>query len=315
MLMDAFRNSYREKIKEQLQSAGYVVAMSVPENDINALRTAADFGGEAYSRLCRTMERAFPMDVEFFHSAYCNILRLNDDMTEGFGVAYLDQSIGTYFPLDDVETEEVRQVYSEGRPVWNSAVEDVSGTYLSVKLPIIREGGKVVGAVAVGSETYIIDEMLDSMQKQIILAITAVILLIWIASGETSSFIAGCSAYLQARERLGRNALPAHMVRLLVFAVFTAYNMSSAFLPVYVMHRSEVLPEAWRSLGATLPLTVNIFMTGVMSLFCADFIRKLGVRRMFALSMACSMAGNMMLFILPGYAAIMAGLLIDGIGV
>jgi predicted MFS family arabinose efflux permease len=109
--------------------------------------------------------------------------------------------------------------------------------------------------------------------------------------------------------------MPPHLVRILIFMIFSAYNLVSSFLPVYILRNSNILPEAWRSMGAALPMTVNIFVMGIMSLFCANAVRKLGIKRVFMISMMSSLAGNLIIVFFKGYAPIMAGLVLDGIGV
>lgn len=64
-----------------------------------------------------------------------------------------------------------------------------------------------------------------------------------------------------------------------------------------------------------MPVTLNIFVIGATSLICQKLTVKLGIRKLAVLSGICSFAGNAMLFITPSYIAIVAGLLLDGIGV
>ena len=313
ILIRSFRVSYRDKIREQLQATAYVVAVGISEEDMEHVNRAEDFDSEAYADLCSAMERCFPMDVDFFRTTYCNILRLDEDEQYGFGIAYLDQSIGVYFPLDEVETSQVVTVYHTNRPVWDDAVADVSGTYMSVKTPIVNERGEVVGAVAVGADTSVVNEMISSMQRRVLLSVVLILLLFWIISTETVAFLSLRSAYREQGKTA--KAVPGHLIRLLVFAVFAAYNMVSSFLPVYVLRNAEFIPEGWRELAASLPITVNIFVMGIMSLFCAKAVRRLGVKKVFLLSMAFSLCGNLLLFLAPGYAGIFAGLFLDGVGV
>ena len=315
MLLNSFRTEYLNKIKEQLQTSAYIVASNVTEQQLDGVRRAEDFGGEAYKSLVGVMTQAFPLNIDFCRTAYCNLLRLSDDRDSGWGLAYLDQSIGVYFPLDEVETEEARLVYDTGAPVWDDAVADVTGTYLSVKVPIMDPHGDVTGVVAVGADTFVVDDMVSEMQQQVLLSIVVIVLLIWVVCTETISFIGNRNTWLSDRKTLGDRAVPGHLIRLLVFAVFAAFNLVSSFLPVFILNNSGIFPEAGRELAASLPMTVNIFMIGLMSLFCAGAVRRMGIRTVFAVSMCFSISGNLILLLVPGYAAIVAGLTLDGIGV
>ncbi len=315
MLLNSFRDEYLGKIKEQLQTTAYIVASNVTERQLDGVRRAEDFGGEAYNGLVGLMTQAFPLNIDFCRTAYCNLLRMDDERENGWGLAYLDQSIGVYFPLDDIETLEARLVYDTAAPVWDDAVADVTGTYLSVKVPILNPGGDVIGVVAVGADTFVVDDMVTGMQHQVLLSIVVIVLLIWVVFSEGISFVANRNTWLADRKVLGDRALPGHLLRLLVFAVFAAFNLVSSFLPVFILNSSDIFPEGGRELAASLPMTVNIFMIGLMSLFCAGAVRRMGIRNVFAFSLCFSIAGNLLLLLVPGYAAIMAGLVLDGIGV
>jgi MFS family permease len=148
------------------------------------------------------------------------------------------------------------------------------------------------------------------------MSIVVILLLLWVLSTEVIAFLTQRAACISRSAKENRQAMPGHLVRLLIFLVFGAFNMVSAFLPVFILDRSrQEIPLAWRGLAASLPVTINIFVMGIMALFCANLVRKLGVRKIFVISMGFSMCGNLILFLVPGYAPVIAGLVLDGIGV
>lgn len=313
MLMNAFAESYREKIEEQVESAAYMVANQIGGEDIARIEETGGFGGEAYRRLCTVMEKSFPMDIAFYNQLYCNILKL--DQGEGYAVAYLDQSIGSYFPLDEVELAELQTVYETGKSVWNQAVADISGTYLSVKVPVFDSAGSVRGAVAVGVETYVITDTLRAMLSEILLSAAVILMLVWLVSVEAMSFASNYDFYRKNLAAGETDALPGHLIRLLVFLIFAAYNMTATFLPVYLLRSADIFPPAMRDLAGALPITVNIFLIGTMSLFCAGLVRRHGLGKILAVSAICSLSGNLLIFLRSDFFAICAGLVLDGIGV
>ena len=91
--------------------------------------------------------------------------------------------------------------------------------------------------------------------------------------------------------------------------------MTSTFLPVWILRNSDLFAEESREFIASLPLTANIFIIGVMSLFTAGLVRRMGIGRILTISTACSLAGNLLMFLLPNYFTLFLGLCIDGVGV
>ena len=313
MLLREFRNSYKEKVEEQIEIVAYMEAEQLKNKDISSIRTAADYDGETYQDVSRIMEESLPTDIEFYQNIYCNILVM-DEQKEAYAVAYLDQSIGSYFPLDEVETREVQQVYETGKAVWNKGKDDIAGSYTYIKVPIKNESGEITGVVAVGTELIVLNQILTDIIKGIVAVLAVLILLFGIFFEEVLAFLEDKRKY-QEREKKENGIFPCHWIRLIIFGVFAAYNMTASFLPVYLMRYVQNAHFHNTELAASLPVTINIFVIGVTSLICQKLTVKLGIRKLAVLSGLCSFAGNLMLFIAPSYVLIVTGLILDGIGV
>lgn len=316
LLMKSFAARYQEKIVEQLECAAYMIANQIQSEDLEKIEETGGFGGTSYRHLCEIMERSFSSEIDFYNQIYCNILKLSPDKKLGYAVAYFDQSIGSYFPLDEVETRELQEVYKTGKVVQNNEVADISGTYLSVKVPIRNDEGKICGAVATGAENYIIDDILQDLKKKIWLSIAVILMLVWLISVEIFSFINNYSVYKKERKKTKeKTVFPIHMIRPLVFFVFAAYNMTAAFLPVYLLRQSDIFTGKMKEIAGALPITVNIFLIGVMSLFCAQLVKKFGLRKIMIFSAACSLIGNFVIYSFSGFYWTALGLIFDGVGV
>lgn len=314
LLMNSFAANYRSKLVEQLECTAYMIANQVQPEDIEGIEETGGFGGKAYNHLCEIMEDSFSADIEFYNQIYCNVLKLDADGETGYAVAYLDQSIGSYFPLDDIETEELQKVYATGKIVRNEEIADISGNYLSVKVPVFNDEGKVCGVVAVGAENYIIEEILKNLVKKIWFSIAIILMIVWLVSVEVFSFANNYSVYKKEKER-EKSVFPAHTMRLLIFMVFAAYNMTAAFLPVYLLRQSDGFTGRMKEVAGAFPITINLFLIGIMSLFCARLVRRFGLRKIMIASAACSLSGNAVIYLFEGFYPALLGLILDGIGV
>ncbi|MCR4746650.1 MAG: MFS transporter [Lachnospiraceae bacterium] len=318
MLLNSFKANYRQKLEEQLRCAAYMVANQISafgNDSIDNVDKISGFGGSSYNKLCEIMDNSFDMRIDIYNNIYCNILKLDKKASKGYAVAYLDQAIGNYYPLDEVETEELKAVYKTKSDVWNQNLADLSGSYLSIKVPVFDKKGEVVAAVAVGAELYVINGIIDDLQKKVLMSIVIMILIIWVVIGEGISFATNLTAYREDVQNKEENVFPGHLIRLLVFLVFAVYNMATTFMPVYIMRQTGIFPTGARDFLGAIPVTINLFIIGLMSLFCARLIRKHGMGKIVAFSVISSMAGNFLMFVYPHYITIVIGLILDGIGV
>ena len=89
------------------------------------------------------METLINKDFDYSSKMYCNIVKYENDRC--YAVAYLDQSIGSFYPLDDYESSELKEIYTTGKSYVNNGKDDSSGSYIYVKCPIVNHTGVVQG--------------------------------------------------------------------------------------------------------------------------------------------------------------------------
>lgn len=313
ILLEEFAIKYNDKVKEQLESAAYVVANQLEEDDITGVQNAADYGSGAYLRITDIMNRSYPRDNDFYRQIYCNIVVL-EESGGAHAIAYLDQSIGTYFPLGEDEAKEVAKVYETGEAQWNDSRADASGTYIYVKVPIKAENNKVVGVVDVGITTEQLAQTISELKQEVFSALIVVLLLIGLLVSEISALVAQNDSY-KSKKQTKALVLPGHILRLMVFAIYTAFNMSATFLPVYIMTHITDSFGMEKEFAASLPIMVNIFVMGVMSLFCSKLVQKMGMAKLAVWGGMSSVIGNLLLFAFPIYPVAFVALIMDAVGI
>ena len=320
--IDKFSETYRNEIMSKLENSAYILINQIPTNIIGKINNAEDYDSDAYDTLCRVMESAFPMNVDINRQIYCNILRLDKDGENAYAIAYLDRSIGVYFPLLDAdEAEEVKKLYQENNDLkdslpylWNFGVADVSGEYISLKVPIY-DGRKVAAVVSIGTDISFIQNQIDEITFQMLLSTIIILMLVWAGVSETIAWFEGKQLFKTAVENGKINALPGHFIRLLIFTIFVCWNLTSTFMPVWVIHNSGEFQGENLEFMAALPFTVNIFVMGLMSLLAPVLIKRFGLGLVLIVSSIVAMYGNLIMFLIPGsYSIIFIGLLMDGIG-
>ncbi|NLC10985.1 MAG: hypothetical protein GX767_01855 [Firmicutes bacterium] len=242
---------------------------------------------------------------------YCNILKRESD--EAYAIAYIDSSIGAYFPLFDAEAAEVHRVYDTGEVLLSSTVSE-TGPYIYVKAPIYDNDGKVIGVVEVGTLSDVLDSSVNQMLRAIVVPLIMIILVILFVFSEIFSFIDLCSKYKEEVQE-NKQAVPLHLVRFLVFITFVAFNMATSFLPVYILRFVGEGIDIPRELAGSIPMSINLVFLAITSLFCARLLNAFSFRKVAVFSGCIALCGDLILALSQNYAMIVSGLILNGIGV
>lgn len=320
-LTNEFAKVMQNQILAQMENMAYSVANTIKPSTLDSIQSAADFASPAYREMISNMENVIDPSLDINRNVYCDIFKY-DEEHGAYACAYLDQAIGTYFPLTEGEIEEIKHIYETGSS-FRSAKDDTSASYIYVSVPVMNDERKVSGVVSVMMETYMFTGLINEMRRNVLLGILVTVIFVWLLMGEALSYILSKSQdqmELEKQKALGKfeeQSFPHYYIRLMVFALFATYNMTTTFLPMVVTKGAlESLGENCSSFIAALPLSINLFAVGLMALFCEGIIRKIGYKKIIIFGSALSGLGNLILFFFSSnYVMLFIALVLDGIGV
>ena len=311
-LLGQFENVYREELMNRLYILASTVSGMVDGDSLERIESSEDYMGEDYQRLMEAMQLGLNQDDPSVQEVYCNVLRYEDG--QGFAIAYLDNSIGTYYPRSAEESEELAHIYETGEVFRSYGALDETGSYIYVSVPVLSEDGQVAGVIEIGTTSEVITSQVDEMRSSIIVTLVVVILIVLFLFGEILSYFDLRDRYRKKEKEAKRSGMPMHLLRLSIFVTYMAFNVASSFLAVYAA--SFVTDDLGlpRELAASLPITLNLIFVGVTSLFCAGLLRRFSFRTVAAVSGLISMAGDSLLFTSHSYWLLVLGLILNGTG-
>ena len=320
-LTSEFSKVMREQILAQMENLAYSVANTIQPETLDSIDTAADFASPEYREMISNMESIIDPHLDVNRNIYCDVFKY-DEKHGAYACAYLDQAIGTFFPLTEGETEEIKQIYETVQSV-KSSKDDTSASYTYVSVPVVNDDGKVRGVVSVMTENFMLTEKINAMKKSVLLGIVVTLIFVWLLIGELISYIlAKSQAQLEMEKNKAAGAVkekvfPHYYIRLMVFALFSAYNMTTTFLPMVITKGAiESLGKGGEGLAAALPISVNLFIIGLMALFCEKLIASIGCKKIIIIGTSLSAISNLIIFVFPfSYVLLFFALIIDGIGV
>lgn len=311
-MLTQFRNVYIEEQLDSMCSITQIATDTMNPELLKGVRYPADYGNESYRRLQDFMGKLIDVSSKYSENMYCNLVKVEDNRC--YALAYLDNSIGAYYPLDAGEAEEARNVYKTGERYINDGKSDATGSYVYVKAPVKDEKGDVAGIVEIGMVSDTLSGKVNEICVNIMVEITLMVIIAIFLINESMAFLKSHREWKKRRETAAGKVFPVSWFRILVLLCFAAYNMPTSFLPVYMESFYEEALPFGRELAGSLPLTLNFMMIGVMSLACAGFIRKLGFRTVAALGALFSLSGDLMMALAGNYWMAAGGLLLNGIG-
>ena len=310
-LIGQFHTIYRDELLTKLSMAAQIVENDIETEMLDDIEPPENYMNESHRKLLNSIEMVLDKNYDYSRDMYCNILRYDGET--GYAVAYLDNSIGTFYPLTAEETEQVKAVYETGATV-RSDIQSETGSYIYVMVPIVDRQGQVEGVVSVGTLSSVLEGKIDEMTRLIVISMIMIVLVIMFLCGEALSFFDLRRKSGQTKEE-GKKKIPMHIVRLSVFITFMAFNMATSFLPVYILRfvREDMgIPSA---LAGSLPMTLNLAAIGLTSVICPRLMKRLGFRNLAAVSGLLALCGDLMMALCFRYGMIVAGLILNGIGV
>ena len=315
-LLDQFADVYREELMNKLSILAHTVSGMVDGDSLGRIRTSEDYMNEDYQALMAALQQSLNREDEYVQEMYCNVLRYEDG--KGFAIAYLDNSIGTYYPREEEETLELAHIYETGREVRN-AVNDTTGSYIYVCVPVMDGQGAVVGVIEVGTTTNVISKNIDRMKRSVLVTLTLVIFMVLSLFGETLSFFEWRARYKNDKredslQESQKTRIPLHLLRLSIFVTYMAFNVASSFMPIYAARFVTDDLRIPGELAASLPITLNLIFVGVTSVFCAPLLKRFSFRSVAAVGAGISMCGDATLFLGQSYYLLVLGLILNGIG-
>lgn len=310
-LFEQFSVVYREELVSKLYALAYITSGMMDGDSLEQVQTCEDYMGEDYKRIMEAMELALNREDSSVREMYGNVLRLENG--QGFAIAYLDNSIGTYYPLDEAETQELAYIYETSNSVRNDGKDDVTGSYIYVRVPVFTSAGEVAGVIEIGTTSEVITTKVDSMRQSVMLILLVVILIVLFLFGEILSFFDLKAKYKEEKKK-NRIGMPMHLLRCSILITYIAFNIASSFLPVYAAGFVTDALGIPRELAASLPITLNLAFLGLTSLFCAGLLQRFSFRSVTAISGLVSMSGDLLLFFGESYSLLVIGLILNGIG-
>ncbi|MDR1622263.1 MAG: MFS transporter [Synergistaceae bacterium] len=310
-------NMMTTEMLTRLTSIAELVARQLPVDSLQGLNDVGDYMNDDYSSVKSLLEEAL-ISKEEFARMYCVLYKILDgSISEVYDSDNNHGIVG--YPYDwPVEGSDEEEILTTGKyktyiyPSW------VDGGVIFSLCPVYGKNGngaEPVGLIEIGMDLAAFRKANRNLIVNIILNIVSMSVVMIIIAFEALSF-------LDARGRAARlmssgAGVPAFLMRSAVFLVYFTTNIATGFLPIYAR---EIIQAGGRDYPFPIefliaaPISSDVFMGALASLFGTSICRKLGIKITAILSGLLAVAGLCMEFLSADILWLTAGFALCGFG-
>lgn len=301
-------------MESQLLSVTDITSRNIDVQQVSNINKISDFMNDDYKGILKNLKLA---TFRYSDDSKSMMGGRIEKYTDGVAVAiaYPNVRIGPYYPLDYSEAKEIQKIY-ETKKSDVYKVESSTGHYLLARSPILNSNGEVVACVCVAKELAVIENTIIGVVEQVVINLLASIIVGIFVINEVIAFIAQRKEYKHNKKDLvdGKTVFPCHILRLSNVVFSMSINMSSVFLPMYILSFYSDQVGIPRVFAATIPLSINVAFILLASTLSLNIFEKFGFRKILIFAICCSLLSNVILATTSSYYIMAIALLINGLG-
>ena len=310
VVVEDLNQRYVEERTSKMTNMAVLMARDFDPEDIRSLTSPADYGSEAYQRIDDSVKEILMSDIND-DGAYCTLYR---EMNGIVCIIYSDEGLNNVvYPMSGVfEGSYEAEIYETGTPIQFSAFSSADGHYAFTLAPITDESGQVIALIEVGTDLYAFTAANEALIRETLLTVLMIVITCILLFSEATVFVEAIRR--NRRERRQKLLRDVGIVRPIVFLIFFAGNMSTAFLPVYGMQLWNPAMGIQREFASAIPLSAEVLLTAVFSLFGGFLVDWLGAKKLIGAGSILFMAGLGLCGVAPDLWYLIGGSVVLGIG-
>ncbi|MCR5202988.1 MAG: MFS transporter [Lachnospiraceae bacterium] len=308
-LFTSFYGMLRNEKISKLEMLANNAAREIDTDSLENITKPSDYMNEDFKQIHNSLNTS--LDYSYDSSMYANIVRWDKETDKVYDIVFYDNSIGAYYPLLGSEADEVKEVYKKKDYVTSSSSTE-NGGFIYAKAPILNNSGDVVGVVEIGTWSATIRGQVTKIIQDIIIQLIIWLVLILFVYNEIFEIL---NLKEKDEKKRGSGEMPLFMNRAVIFMVFFAYNLPTAFLPVFV---SNMYKGGWpvaNSFAKSMPISINMILIGLSALTGYKIMKYFSFTKAMIFGAFMTLIGDLMLAISPNYVFILIGLMLNGMGV
>lgn len=307
-----------EEMTKRTESISGMAAELIPGDSIKKIDSSQDYLSGDYEKIRRTARNIFVTNEKAFEDLYCTIYRIQDGMITA--LYSIEDYVGAVYPYDwPYEGSDEQQILTKKEQITYTGLASSEGSFIFTNSPILDSEGNAVGIMEVGTNLYnfrqqnkqIVLEVIISAAAIAVAAILIIFEILVFFEGKKELGVTGFNL-----KKIREKALPASMLRLLVFLIFFVTNMPKGFLPIYILRAAETENVYGLSpaMLVSIALSAEVLFGALMSFGGNVVLRWIGRRKAALLGSVLFVGGLSMRALIPTILSFIGGNAIMGTG-
>lgn len=316
-LLPQFTDIYTDQLSKNLLSISNMVANTIDTDAIQNINSNTDYMGKDYKKIMNQLNDTLIKKQDEYGILGAQLEKYEDGV--GYSIAFPDNSISSYYPLDSYSTSIDQRIYESKEPdVQNMNI--TGGSFICARTPIFNSDGDVIAVINVGKDNLILSSQVRKLVLDVVTNLILILIIAIFLINEVIAFINQRTVFKKDKDNpneiytINNRPIPMHMLKLFIFICAMALNFSSSFLAVYTtkIYANELGISS--TIAGTIPLLINAAFIALSALICPIILKKINFRTLAIIGAISATSGDLMIACLNNYQFAVIGLLLNGLG-
>ena len=287
-MADNYNGRYADEMVNKMTNIVQMTCKLIDYKDIEKINKPSDYRSKHYNAVDEAVSGVLKNETNRESGLYCVIYKVfGNSVWEIYSDPYYH---GGFYPMPGAyEGSGEQSLYETGETYVNNNFSNATGNYMMVISPIKDDDGRVVALTEIGIDLSEFSSQNDALLFSVIMYVIMGIIVALLLFGEV---IGAREAIVQMKDdKRKAREINVMAIRPIVFVVFFASNMSTAFMPIYGESLFDASFPMPAEMAAAFPLSAEMFVATLISIFAGNLVDKYGERNISVVAMLFYIAG------------------------
>lgn len=258
-----------EEYVKSLVYTGNIMTENVDFDPLKEINELEDIHSEAYHTMTKELDTYIRSSYGAGGNLYYMVYKIRDQIP--FSVLDSENMYPVIYPQLVTDNWYRAQGGAAGTL---SDYQDSEGVWAFHQMPVYDHEHEIIGVIEIGLNMYALDEGYRRQILEILSAMLTLIVLMFLFTNEGMAF----SGLLKAKRDGAAGELPPKLIRTLMFLIYFAQCTQDAFIPILTMQMYEPLFGLPPSVGAAIPISLEMLMVALFSVAGGRLLERFSIR-------------------------------------